>query len=96
MIEINKQNDSITPSLNRMLKELDQLPAKAHKYFVSVTPIDTGNARNRTKLVSKDTILANYPYARRLDRGYSKQAPQGMTKPTEVFIDREMRKIIRK
>ena len=41
-------------------------------------------------------IQANYPYAQRLDEGWSKQAPDGMSKPTEQFIDNRLKKIMRK
>jgi hypothetical protein len=63
--------------------------------FVSVTPKDTGNARRQTRL-SGNTIEANYSYAGALDKGWSKQAPQGMTKPTERFIKNRLDKIMRK
>ena len=49
------------------------------------TPVDSGNARRNTKL-SNDSILAQYPYAVRLDQGYSKQAPDGMSKPTDDYM----------
>jgi hypothetical protein len=83
-------------SIRRIQSQLDRLPAEAYNFFVKVTPKDTGNARRKTKLVSKRTIDANYPYASRLDRGWSKQAPQGMTQPTERFIKQRLSKIIRK
>lgn len=63
---------------------------EAHKLFVSKTPIDTGNARNSTKL-DGTVIKANYPYAERLDNGWSKQS-SGMTKPTEEFIKKEVKR----
>jgi len=92
-IQITKNN--ITPSLQRIQKRLAALPQLAYKEFVRVTPVRSGNARRNTKL-DKDTIVAAYPYAQRLDEGYSKQAPQGMTKPTEDFIRKEIAKIMRK
>ena len=49
------------------------------------TPKLSGNARRNTKL-SGDRILAQYPYAQRLDQGYSKQAPDGMSTPTTEYI----------
>ena len=49
------------------------------------TPIDSGNARRNTKL-SGSSILAQYPYAKRLNEGYSKQAPDGMSKPTDQYM----------
>ena len=49
------------------------------------TPEATGNARRHTKLAG-DSILAQYPYAVRLDKGYSKKAPDGMSKPTDDYM----------
>ena len=70
---------------------------KAYDFFKAKTPIRSGNARSRTSLKNKNTIDANYAYAKRLDEGYSKQAPQGMVEPTVKEIDRlikiELKKI---
>lgn len=55
------------------------------KYFRKITPFKTGNAKRNTFL-NKDTIEAVYPYARRLDEGYSPQARDGMTRPTEKYV----------
>jgi hypothetical protein len=49
------------------------------------TPKVTGNARKNTKLKG-DRILAQYPYAQRLDQGSSKQAPDGMSTPTIEYM----------
>ena len=85
----------MTPSLERIKKDLQGVPKEAHKFFVNRTPKDSGNARSRTKLTG-DEIRANYPYAVRLDKGWSKQAPRGMTIPTIDFIKRLVRGIMRK
>lgn len=53
--------------------------------FVANTPVRTGNARRRTSKTT-NTIDATYPYAQRLDNGYSRQSPAGMTKPTLAAI----------
>lgn len=79
-------------NLKKAINELKQLPQETYNYFVSITPIDTGNARRSTSLSGK-TIHANYPYAQRLDTGWSKQAPDGMTKPTEKFVERRVKQI---
>jgi hypothetical protein len=42
------------------------------------------------------TINAAYPYAVPLDEGLSKQAPRGMSKPTEQYLERILDKKIRK
>ena len=54
-----------------------------YDFFVKATPIRSGNARRNTSLnKNTHTIHANYPYAKRLDDGWSKQAPDGMIEPT--------------
>lgn len=80
--------------VNRLNKVLDTLDKQkvtnyAYKTFVKKTPIRSGNARRKTRLQG-NTIDAAYPYAQRLEEGYSKQAPDGMTEPT---ID-EVRKYV--
>jgi hypothetical protein len=80
MSKINKR-------LNKVLATLDdkELTKVAYKKFVEVTPVDKGNARRNTKKQGNE-IVANYPYATRLEEGYSKQAPQGMSEPTIEYI----------
>ena len=87
--------NTMSASLQRIQKRLETLPQLAYKEFVNNTPVRNGNARRNTKL-QKNTIVADYPYAKRLDEGYSKQAPQGMSKPTEDFVKRETDKMMRK
>lgn len=83
--------------IRKRLTELSQafdpkkLADEAYKHFRDKTPVRTGNARRNTTLKG-DEIQANYPYAARLDQGYSPQAPQGMTKPTEQFIQEYIKK----
>jgi hypothetical protein len=86
--------NTITSSLKRVQKKLLQVPKEAYQEFVDETPIRSGNARRKTRLQGK-TINANYPYAKRLDEGYSKQSPQGMTKPTEDFIKKRVAAILK-
>jgi hypothetical protein len=87
--------DNITASTKRIQAALDKLPVQAHAVFVKETPIRTGNARRSTKLV-KNEIQANYPYASRLDEGYSRQSPKGMSDPTEKFVQTKVAQILRK
>jgi hypothetical protein len=87
--------NNLTPSLQRIQKELSQVPAKAYKYWESETPVRSGNARRSTRLQG-ETIKAKYPYATRLNEGYSKQAPQGMSEPTDRFITALVKRIMRK
>jgi len=89
MAAISLQFD--TKALQAKIKAIAQVKAAvmpvAYKFFVAHTPIRSGNARSKTAL-NNNVINANYPYASNLDAGRSKQAPQGMTKPTEDEIKR--------
>jgi hypothetical protein len=96
MADVNlRVANSITSSLQRIQKELDRLPDQAFDVFVDNTPVRSGNARRKTQLRG-DEIQAKYPYAKRLDEGYSKQSPKGMVEPTERFIQNRLGQIMRK
>lgn len=88
-------NNGITASLRRIQSQLDKLPQEAYNFWVRGTPKDTGRARRSTKLKGNE-IQARYPYAERLDTGWSKQAPDGMSEPTGKFIEARLKKIMRK
>jgi hypothetical protein len=86
----------ITPSIGKITARFNQLPKDAYNYWKNITPIRTGNAKRRTRLQGSK-IKANYNYAVPLDEGWSRQAPRGMSKPTEEFIKRRIsRQILRK
>jgi hypothetical protein len=87
--------DQITPSLRRVSDDLQKLPNEAYNFFKQETPIKTGNARRRTRLQG-EVIKADYDYATALDAGSSRQAPEGMTIPTEQFITKRIKEIMRK
>lgn len=94
-------SNDIQRRLNQIKRDLtaEKLAEVAYDYFrdgkkvsgvsgagnFSGTPRVTGNARRNTKLTG-DRILAQYPYAQRLDQGSSKQAPDGMSVPTVEYI----------
>lgn len=78
----NKQMRSVRAAV-------EDLPEAALDVFIDNTPIRTGNARSNTALTG-NTIRAAYPYASKLDEGYSKQSPRGMVEPTEKWIQQEM------
>jgi hypothetical protein len=80
--EISRRLDEIKGQLNE-----DKLAEEGFKFFRGITPIRSGNARRNT-FRNKDSIQADYPYARRLDEGYSPQARKGMTQPTIDYIKR--------
>ena len=85
--------------VNKLFDEAEKvaktLPKEAYDYFVDSTPIRTGNARRSTRLRG-NTIDANYAYAERLDDGYSRQAPKGMSEPTEKFLQTRIDNLIGK
>jgi hypothetical protein len=95
--------NTMSASLKRIQRKLDKVPKEAYKEFVKNTPVKTGNARRNTKLRG-NTIEAKYQYAQVLDKGRhmtprglrgSEQAPQGMSKPTEEFIQKRITQIIK-
>lgn len=102
--DIRISRNLMTPALKRISRELAVMPTRLHQEMVKLTPIDTGNARNRTRLESNRRIRAAYPYARVLDRGRhmtsrgvrgSLQAPRGMTGPLRQWYRKEIRRILR-
>ena len=95
--------NTITSSLKRIQRKMSKLPAEAHREFLKNTPVKTGNARRKTRLQGND-IKAQYPYAEVLEKGRhmtprgmrgSEQAPEGMSKPTEEFIQKRITRILK-
>ena len=78
--EINFRLDQIKKDFDPTL-----IAKQAHTFFKSHTPVRSGNARSHT-FQSGNIIEADYPYAQRLDNGWSKQAPDGMSKPTIAYV----------
>jgi hypothetical protein len=85
--------------INKMFNQAEavakQLPKEAYDFFVDSTPIRTGNARRSTRLRG-NVIDADYNYAQRLDEGSSRQAPKGMTEPTEKFLQKRIDELLGK
>lgn len=86
----------------KRFKEIEQaanpqaMAQVAFKTWVKYTPIDTGNARSKTRLNGTE-IHADYAYAVRLDNGWSKQFKgQGMTKPTLAELKKYVQKNVGK
>ena len=68
--------------------------------FKKITPVGkTGRARDSWRLrkqsKSNFEVRSNIPYMERLEQGYSKQAPRGMTRPAlrEVITRNRSRRI---
>jgi hypothetical protein len=89
---------SITVSgVNTIGRELDQSLARlvkqiADDVYITAkknTPVRSGNARkNWTEKVTRNnfSVENHVPYIERLDKGYSKKAPNGITMPTITTI----------
>ena len=84
--EINLRLDQLTKNLAD-----SRLAQEAYKTFYQNTPRRSGNAQSRTTLQG-DEIRADYPYAQRLDDGWSNQRPDGMTKPTMAAVEDYIRR----
>ena len=82
----------IQARLDRVGRAVDKVKDFAVDEFTSTTPVRTGNARRNTRRTQAG-VEANYNYANRLNTGYSKQAPDGMTKPTVEAIQAYVRRI---
>jgi len=90
------KKDLITPSLANISDKLQtKVTRQAFLKFRGVTPKKTGNAKRKTKL-RNNVIEANYPYASFLDAGSSRQAPDGMSRPTAKLLNKLIKDIIRK
>lgn len=91
-----KVNSSV---FEKRMKKLSGLPSFLVKDALKITkentPVASGNARDKT-IIQGNKIVSNYAYAGRLNEGYSKQAPQGFTKPTIEQLDDDATKFVRK
>lgn len=88
-------NNNILLRLNQIQKNTEpkELARVAYTTFKEYTPMRSGNAKKNTRLKG-DTIHADYPYAKRLDEGYSKQkGGVGMSEPTlkaiQEYLDKK-------
>lgn len=100
MMSMRLDLKAVQAELNKAGEPLvDELANDAYQYFVAQTPIKSGNARRSTELDktnSKTVIVGDYPYAQRLDDGYSRQSPSGMSKPTERYLEKRINTIVGK
>lgn len=86
-------------AIENRLKEIQKtltpeaLAKQGYPVFVKNTPIRSGYARQHTDL-SGNVIEARYPYAERLNEGYSKQSPKGMTAPTIDAVRKWIKQVI--
>ena len=85
----------MTESLKKLEQVLEQLPETAYEIWLDNTPKNSGNARSKTRLKGK-TIHADYAYAKRLDQGWSKKAPGGISEPTAQALTKHLNSKMRK
>ena len=80
---------------DKLMTQLVAMPIdvmrEAEPRMVSFTSRATGNARSKTNLKGKTTILADYDYADRIDNGHAKgKFKKGFTDPTIDFIEKQI------
>jgi len=95
-VSVKVDNTALNAKLRRQQRELALLPQQGLTEFQRLTPRRTGNARANTDLTNNQTIVGNYPYAQRLENGWSRQAPKGMIAPFTVWWNKQIRRIFRK
>ena len=94
MTRIVLKKSQIAPKLKRRVEGLQKIAQRGHAHFKRITPKRSGNARNRTVL-KQGNIEANYPYAVRLDKGWSRQAPRGMVQPTIEYMSKLVNQVMK-
>jgi len=88
MVKVNL-ND-FNKQMSKAKRALDDLPEFAEAAMKLKTPYDKGNARRNTTLQG-NTVVANYPYAGRLEDNWSSQTRgEGIIAPTEKMIQDEV------
>lgn len=92
-VSVKLDRNAFTPAVKSIDAALAALPAQGVKEFQALTPRDTGNARRRTQLRGKD-IVADYPYAQRLDDNWSTQTHgQGIVAPFTKWWQQQLKRI---
>ena len=109
-VTISMDTSALTARLRKKQTALAKLPKEGYTEFVRLTPIGRpktwknpkppkhyvpGNAKHSTKLENNQTIVGDYPYAQRLDKGWSKQAPKGILEPFTKWWLAQLKRIAR-
>ena len=99
-MKLEFDHTDVTKQMRRLEQVTPDVARDAFKFFRNLTPFLTGNAKRNTFLrtpVRNPTIEADYAYAEVLDagRGFrdgqmrgSQDAPRGMSRPTQQYIDK--------
>ena len=93
-IKLKVLSQAISAKLLSRNHDLTKILPEAYKKFKDLTPFRSGNAKRKTRKES-DAIVADYPYAQRLDKGWSRQAPNGMSKPTIKHIGKKAKDLFK-
>ena len=81
---------SFNKQMTNAKKAFNDLPEFAEAAMKKNTPYASGNARRNTNLQG-NTVVANYPYAQRLEDNWSSQTQgEGIIAPTEKMIQDEV------
>lgn len=75
----------------QIILDQNKLATEGARFMKSITPIKSGNARRNTSS-NGNVIEANYPYAKRLDEGWSKQNQIGLIDPTIKHLEELIKK----
>lgn len=81
----------------KIFKQIDDLVARVSTDTFDearrITPVRSGRAKRSWKKQRKGrygfSVMNKVPYAERLDAGYSKQAPRGITRPASKAVARK-------
>jgi hypothetical protein len=88
-VKMQVNTRSAEQTFQRAQQLSQELAQDALEYFKQQTPVRSGNARKNTS-TKGNAIVADYPYADRLNTGWSRQAPAGMTSPTIDYIQKTL------
>lgn len=80
---------------NRQRIAFRRLPQEFLAVVKKNTPVDSGNARRNTFLRNNRTVRSNYAYAKRLNEGWSRQAPAGFVKPSLAWLRNRIKQIFK-
>lgn len=85
-LEIEIDSKDFEKTLRELGYIVDRNWRAAGNQFRQITPRRSGNAQSKSTYNSTE-IRGDYPYAARLDEGYSKQAPGGMSDPAIRYFE---------
>jgi len=88
----NKAAKGIFKSLENLVERVSK---DAFGKSKSITPVRSGRAKKAWKLEKRNKfnveVVNRVPYASRLNKGYSSQAPRGITRPASKAVARKYR-----